>query len=141
VLRDGVRMLVIDPWNEIEHARKRDETMTEYTGRAIRQLKRFARLYSVAVVVVVHPSKEVGRDGKSRRPTLYDIADSAHWFNKPDHGVIVDRPDANTSESVIRIAKCRFEETGERGEVKMKFDRVTSRFEMLTADAQEAELL
>lgn len=133
VLRDGVRVLVVDPWNEVEHARERNETMTEYTSRAIRQLKRFARLYDVAVIVVVHPSKEVGKDGKSRRPTLYDIADSAHWFNKPDHGVVVDRTDPNSTESLIRIAKCRFEEAGERGEVRMKFDRVTSRFEMLAA--------
>jgi twinkle protein len=132
VLRDGIRVLVIDPWNEIEHARGRDETMTEYTGRSIRALKRFARLYDVAVIVVVHPTKEVGKDGKSRRPTLYDIADSAHWFNKPDHGVIIDRPDPNVDESVARIAKCRFEETGQRGEVTMKFNRRTSRFELLT---------
>lgn len=136
VLRDGVRVLVIDPWNEVEHARKRDETMTEYTGRSIRQLKRFARLYDVAVIVVVHPTKEVGKDGKSRRPTLYDIADSAHWFNKPDHGLVIDRPDPNLDESVARVAKCRFEETGERGEVRMKFNRVTSRFELLGGGGQ-----
>jgi hypothetical protein len=30
VLRDGVRLLVLDPWNEIEHKRGRDETETEY---------------------------------------------------------------------------------------------------------------
>jgi hypothetical protein len=25
-LRDGIRVLVIDPWNELEHARRRDES-------------------------------------------------------------------------------------------------------------------
>jgi hypothetical protein len=38
---------------------------------------RFARLYDVAVIVVAHPTKEVGRDGKARPPTLYDIEGSA----------------------------------------------------------------
>src|SRR6185369_17404716 len=43
VLRDGIRVLVIDPWNEVEHAKKRDETMTEYIGRSIRALRRWAQ--------------------------------------------------------------------------------------------------
>lgn len=132
VMRDGIRCLVIDPWNEVEHARRHDETMTEYIGRSIRALKRFARLYDVAVIVIAHPTKEVGRDGKSRPPTLYDIEGSAHWFNKCDHGIVIDRPDSHTDEAVLRIAKVRFEESGEKGEVRMSFDRATCRF--LTLD-------
>lgn len=132
VLRDGIRCLVIDPWNEVEHARRRDETGTDYIGRSIRSLKRFARLYDVAVIVIAHPTKEVGRDGKSRPPTLYDIEGSAHWFNKCDHGVVIDRPSTETNESVLRIAKVRFDETGEKGEVRMTYDRISCRF--LTLD-------
>lgn len=73
VLRDGVRILVIDPWNEIEHARKPNEGLSEYIGWAIRQLKRFARQYGVAVIVLAHPTKDVWERGKMRTPTLYDI--------------------------------------------------------------------
>jgi twinkle protein len=131
VLRDGIRVLVIDPWNEVEHARRRDESVTDYIGRSIRALKRFGRLYDVAVIVIAHPTKDVGRDGKSRPPTLYDIEGSAHWFNKCDHGIVVDRPNALVDEAVLRIAKVRFEESGEKGEVRLRFDRQTSRFETL----------
>jgi twinkle protein len=131
VLRDGIRVLVIDPWNEVEHARGRDESVTDYIGRSIRALKRFGRLYDVAVIVIAHPTKEVGRDGKSRPPTLYDIEGSAHWFNKCDHGIVVDRPNALVDEAILRIAKVRFEESGEKGEVRLRFDRQTSRFETL----------
>jgi twinkle protein len=131
VLRDGVRVLVIDPWNEIEHAKRRDETMTDYIGRAIRAMKRFARLYEVAVIVVAHPTKDVAKEGKSRPPTLYDIEGSAHWFNKCDHGIVVDWPDSNIAESVIRVAKVRFEESGERGQVRLKFDRYSGRYDLL----------
>jgi twinkle protein len=138
VLRDGIRCLVIDPWNEVEHARKRDESMTDYIGRGIRALDRFARLYDVVVIVIAHPTKEVGRDGKSRPPTLYDIEGSAHWNNKPDHGIVIDRPSAESNESVVRVAKVRFDVTGEKGEVRMKYDRASCRF--LTLDeSQSAE--
>jgi twinkle protein len=136
VLRDGIRCLVIDPWNEIEHARNGNESMTDYIGRGIRSLKRFARLYDVAVIVIAHPTKDVGKDGKSRAPTLYDIEGSAHWFNKCDHGVVIDRPNSYADESVIRIAKVRFEETGEKGEVRMSYDRDRCRY--LTLDRAEA---
>jgi twinkle protein len=135
VLRDHIQVLLIDPWNEIEHARGRDESLTDYIGRSIRALKRFARLRNVAVIVVAHPTKEVGKDGKSRVPTLYDIEGSAHWFNKCDHGVIVYR---EASGSRIFVAKSRFEEAGERGDVRMDFDRDTARFTLLAQAEQRA---
>lgn len=136
VLRDGIRVLLIDPWNEVEHARAGGESMTDYIGRSIRALKRFARLYEVAVIVIAHPTKEVGRDGKARPPTLYDIEGSAHWFNKCDHGIVIDRPSALTNEAVVRVAKVRFEETGEKGEVRMTYDRVSCRFSPLLEAAE-----
>jgi twinkle protein len=135
VLRDGVRLLLIDPWNEVEHCRRREETGTEYIGRAIRQLKRFAHVHGVAVIVVTHPTKEVGKDGKGRAPTLYDIDGSAHWFNKPDHGIIIDRPNEEVNETMIRVAKVRFDETGEKGRVLMSFDKPSCRFTTLDRTA------
>jgi twinkle protein len=64
-------------------------------------------------------------------PTLYDVEGSAHWFNKPDHGIIIDRPNPDADEGVIRVAKVRFEETGEKGVVRMRFDRASARFLLL----------
>jgi twinkle protein len=136
VLRDGIRLLVLDPWNEIEHARRRDETTTEYIGRAIRALKRFARQYEVAVVVIAHPTKEVvGQNGKVRVPTLYDIEGSAHWFNKSDHGLVIER-DPQTNVTTVHIAKVRFDETGEKGAIRMLFDTKAQTYRQLDADTQ-----
>ena len=137
VLRHGVRVLVIDPWNEVEHAKDQRESMTEYVNRALRQLKKFGQRYGLAVFVVAHPTKDVAKDGKSRVPTLYDIADSSAWFNKPDVGIIIDRPDAHSDETMIYIKKVRFEGTGEKGSVRMRFDRETSRYEMLNSAEQD----
>jgi RecA-family ATPase len=57
VVRHGVQVIVIDPWNEMDHTRARDETMTEYVGRAIKALKRFARKFQVHLIVIAHPTK------------------------------------------------------------------------------------
>lgn len=129
VLRHNIQVLVIDPWNEIEHARATHESMTDYVGRSIRALKRFARLRNVAVIVVAHPTKDVWHQGKTRTVTLYDIEGSAHWFNKCDHGVVIERDGVDGA--TVYIAKSRFEDAGERGKVLMRFDRDTCRYELL----------
>jgi twinkle protein len=135
VLRFGVNCGVIDPWNEIEHARRRDETMSEYISRALRQIKKFAKKYNLCIFVVAHPTKEVGKDGKSRTPTLYDIEHSAAWYNKADVGIIVDRPDFDSDETAIHVQKVKFEGTGVKGKIMMAFDVERSRYMLL--DSQE----
>jgi twinkle protein len=128
VLRDGIRVLVIDPWNEIEHARRHGESTTEYIGRALREFKRFARQYEVAVIIIAHPTKDIAKDGRSRQPTLYDIEGSAHWFNKCDHGIVIYREDAAKDVTLVSVCKSRFEEAGEQGGVRFRFDRETQTF-------------
>lgn len=135
VLRDGIKALLIDPWNEIEHARQPRETATEYTGRAIRMLNRFRHTHGVMVIVTIHPTKEVGREGKARAPTPYDADGSAHWFNKSDHFLVIHRPDDSSDEAVIRVSKVKFQGTGEKGNVRMRFNRAASRFETLDGAA------
>lgn len=127
VLRDGIRLLIIDPWNEIEHAKRRDETMAEYIGRSIRALKRFAAMYGVMVIVVAHPTKEVGKDGKHRLVTLYDIDGAAHWFNKCDHGVVVER---KNNQTIVHVQKVKHEpETGQRNtDCNLRYDQSAGRF-------------
>jgi twinkle protein len=128
IIRHGIRFLVIDPWNEVEHAKDRHESITEYINRAVRQLRRFAIRHGICVILIAHPTKDVAKEGKQRVPTLYDIDGSAAWFNKPDIGIIVDRPDANVDETDVYVAKVRFEGTGEKGFQRLAFDRETSRF-------------
>lgn len=139
VHRDGIRVLLIDPWNEVEHARVGGESGTDYIGRSIRSLKRFARLRDVAVIVIAHPTKDIAKDGKQRTPSLYDIEGSAHWFNKCDHGVVISRVVDEENVAEIHVAKSRFEEAGVRGTVKMKFDSQTCRFN--TLDGNQKNLL
>jgi twinkle protein len=121
-------VIVIDPWNEMDHSRARDETMTEYVGRAIKALKRFARKFQVHQIVIAHPTKSTkDADGKYRMPTLYDISDSANWYNKADLGIIVHRE--NADDTVIKVQKSRYHEIiGRPGEVIMQYSRDARRF-------------
>jgi twinkle protein len=137
VMRHNIRMMVIDPWNEVEHLKMPGEMMVDYIARSIRELRRLAQQQGLSVWVVAHPTKEVkGRDGKVTIPTLYDVEGAAHWFNKCDHGAIVHRDDEN-KRSLITVAKSRFEEiAGRRGKIYVSFDENTNRFERLDAQAQ-----
>jgi twinkle protein len=121
-------VIVIDPWNEMDHARNRDETTTEYTGRAIKAFKRFARKFMVHMIVVAHPSKQMkDKEGNYTIPTLYDISDSAHWYNKADLGVVVHRESENNS--IIRVSKSRYhDEIGVPGEVNATYQFYERRF-------------
>lgn len=129
VIRHGVRVLLLDPWNEIEHRRGRDESMTDYTGRAIRELKAFARRYDVLVIVVAHPTKGAAK-GEPEAISLYDVSDSAHWANKADLGVIVARLGSmQDTLTGIFIKKVRYQpETGRIGDIELVYDPETRMF-------------
>lgn len=121
VVRNGVKCIVIDPWNELDHDPPADMSRTEYTGWCIRRLKKFAMSSMVHLIVVAHPAKiQRDRDNKIPIPTLYDIADSAHWANKPEVGVIVHRK--SEDETLIRVAKSRYhDQIGKPGDVSVRY--------------------
>lgn len=119
-VRRGAKMIVLDPWNELEHKRRRDETETDYIGRAIRAIKRFAKQYDVAFWIVAHPTKPM--QGVNKIPGLYDISGSANWANKPDYGLTYHRPDPKQNRAVIRVHKVRMGLPGMKDETEVMFD-------------------
>lgn len=131
VVQHGVRMIVIDPWNEMDHIRPPEMSLTEYTGFAIKQFRKLARKYQAHLVVAAHPAKlRKEKDGSYAVPTLYDISDSAHWYNKPEVGIVVHR--IGEHETLIRVAKSRYHEViGQPGDVMMRFSAYDRRFREL----------
>jgi twinkle protein len=130
VIRYGVMLIVIDPWNEMDHLRPPDMTMTEYVGFAIKEFKKFARKHQVHVIVVAHPAKMKREDGKLPMPTLYDISDSAHWYNRPDAGIVVHR--ANEQTTIVRVSKSRYhDQIGLPGEIAVRYVRERGCYEAL----------
>lgn len=125
VIRDGVKLVVLDPWNELEHKRGRDETGTEYVGRAIRAVKAFARRYNVAFWIVAHPTKP--QKGGNQMPSLYDVSDSANWSNKADYGLVYHRSDKTKNEATLAVVKVRMGLPGQCSAATVKFDHRVSR--------------
>lgn len=110
--RDGVDVLLIDPWNELERAKPPDMLMTDYIGQCLMWLKQFCRAYRVSVIMVAHPTKAGVEKGKI--PSLADIEGSMNWFNKCDNGLIVHRPGDDNLTQIIS-AKVREIGAGRRG--------------------------
>jgi len=129
-LRHDCKVVLIDPWNEIEHAFERGFSETQYTNDALRKIKSLARKYQIAIVIVTHPSK--GIVGKGIEDiTLYDVSGSQAWNNKSDHGIIVHRDEGDT-ESKIKVAKCKSYKTmGYPGIVTMQFHPPTASFKFV----------
>lgn len=87
----GVKVVAIDPVNEIDHQVPKGESKTDYMGRFIMALKALADDYELLMVCCAHPPKDgvEKRLSKTGVLTLNDGADTAHWGNKADIGFCV----------------------------------------------------
>jgi twinkle protein len=122
------KVIMLDPWNEVEHVFKRGVTETQYVNNALRELKRLTRQLQCAIVIVAHPSMSV-RDKPIEDITLYDIAGSAAWNNKSDHGIIIAREE-DTDQTIVKVAKCKdFKSMGYPGQANLRFVISDARFE------------
>lgn len=129
VVRDGCKVVILDPWNELEHSRGKDQTVTEYIGRSLRRIKAFIRQYNVSFWIVAHPTKPI--KGTNDMPSLYDISDSAHWANKADYGLVYHRPDREVNKAELAVVKVRMGLPGEVSSAVVKFDYRNSRINLL----------
>ena len=133
--------MVIDPWNELDHARPATMTETEYISECLSKIRRFARDKNVAVFVVAHPTKLIrvksGEDANAYPvPTPYDVSGSSHWRNKSDNCICVWRDVTSPlKDTHIHVQKIRFREVGNVGVCKLYYDRETGRYiDPLTGD-------
>jgi twinkle protein len=77
---------------------------------------------------VAHPTKmqKVSETSdKFRVPTLYDIAGSAHFYNKADNGITVYRDDPSV---FVHVQKIRFKHIGKKGVAEFAYDHHSGRY-------------
>lgn len=142
VVRHGCRIVILDPWSQIEHATDSRESETNYVRKALRHAKAFARTFDVHVAIVAHPTKpQRFAGGEYGMPEGYDISGSAHWFNAVDLGVTVHRtppmiemdgesvPDPRSTRVLIRTWKVKNHRAmGKPGDVYARFDCRTGHY-------------
>jgi twinkle protein len=125
IQQDGVSLLLIDPFNEIEWAKPKDMPIGQYIGDCLKSIKQFCRMYSVSVIMVAHPTKAGIADGKI--PGGADIDGSMNWANKCDNGLTVAR---ERDAAVARVVswKCREIGAGKRGFCYFDVEESTGEF-------------
>lgn len=129
VRRRGIRILVVDPFNRIEHQVPAGQTETQYISAFIDSLTNFAQRNHCLVILVAHPRKMKREPGQLREPvpTLYDINGSAAFFNKCDFGLVVER-DRQAGVTRLYVEKVKFRHLGSLGKASFVYNTVNGRF-------------
>ncbi len=131
VKRYGMKGLIIDPYNEITHTHRKDGiSETEYISDFLAQLRGFARMMGIHIWLVAHPTKlQKGMDGKYPVPTGYDVAGSAHFFNKADNIIAIHRDKGDPmAYSEVHVQKIRSRWLGQLGHTFLEWDKSSGRF-------------
>jgi len=145
IVRFGCRLIVLDPWSQIDHDMDRSEREDQYVRRTLKRFKILARTFDVHVAIVAHPAKpKRNNDGTYPIPEGYDISGASHWKNAPDLGVTVYRdppliedpenegemiPDPNSPRVLVKVWKVKFHRTMNRtGEAYAALDFRTGRY-------------
>ena len=126
VLHHNCQAFVVDPWNCILHQRGRSSD-TDYIADALEEFKSKMRILGCMLFIAAHPTKVK----KGEDVDLYTINGSANWYNKAEHGIIIDRfigDDGDPSDTIeVYTQKCKDHETmGKPGKVKMKYNSATA---------------
>ena len=137
VRQQGIRVLLIDPFNYIELPVLSGANDTQKISYVLKRMVDFAHQEKVLVILVAHPKKpqtEGGRKGQEPQlPSLYDIAGSADFYNKCDYGLILQRQRSSEyTKSApltwVHVLKIRFRHLGQIGCRAFGYDTVSGRF-------------
>jgi len=129
VKQKGIKILVLDPYNKLEHQYKSNVSETQYISKFLDTLSNFAKFNNVLVILVAHPRKmQIGAV-----PTLYDISGSANFYNKADYGITIHR-DKNDNGSMsnavdLHVQKIKFKHLGVQGVAELNYNYNNGRFE------------
>lgn len=110
-VRDHCKLIIIDPWNELEHLPQPGESLTNYINWALKRIRQLAAKLEVHIVLVAHPKKIDG----DRAPGGYDVADSAAFANKPALGVTIHTAHTDTGAPYTQIVTWKVRDTHHYG--------------------------
>ncbi len=128
VRRRGIKALVIDPYNRIEHEYERGQREDQYISLFLDKLMRFAQINDVLIILMAHPTKQSkNKDGVLEAPTLYDISGAAHFYNKTDFGIVVHR-DRVKDVVEVHVQKVKFRHLGKVGTAFFKYNLNNGRY-------------
>ena len=95
VKKEGVRTLIIDPYNTVEHKMKAGEREDLYISRFMAQLKRFSVEFDLSINLVAHQltaRKNPKDSNRYFKPDLNNIKGGGTFADKADNVLYVWRP-------------------------------------------------
>ncbi len=95
VRKKGIRTLIIDPYNTIEHMMKSGEREDLYISRFMASLKRFEIEQGISIQLVAHQTTAIANpndDGRYYKPNLNRIKGGGTFADKTDNCNFVWRP-------------------------------------------------
>jgi len=124
VLRNGIRVLIVDPYNFLTGSMEEGPAAI---NRMLVSLKSFAVAHDIAVFLCAHPVKMYRQaDGTVPVPTGYDVLGSSSFFNVADSGITLSR--VGQGSSLFTCWKSRFPWIGQPGQAELRFDMETGCF-------------
>ena len=140
-MRDQCKMIIIDPWNELEHLPEPGESLTNYINFALQQIRQWAEKLETHICVIAHPKKmDLGRE--PRPPMGYDVADSAAFANKPALGFTVHENKTETGGRYTQIYTWKVRDTQlyqiEKGKSNATFDIDRMDYTKITMEQDDA---
>lgn len=143
-VRDNCKLIIVDPWNELEHLPEPGESLTNYIGFALQRIRQLAEKLEVHICVVAHPKKMDMNGGKPRAPLGYDIADSAAFSNKPSLGFSVHQDKTENGAKYIKIITWKVRDTQlygiEKGHSNAAFDINAMDYSTLIMGDEDGEI-
>jgi len=120
----GIKGMVIDPYNYIEHVKK-DTTETEAISNLLTKIQKFCKTHNIHIWFVAHPAK-INRSGiEQPRPDGMSISGSMAWWAKTDNGITIHRKDGFVE---MAVWKCRYRWVGTQGETTLLYDKVSGSY-------------
>lgn len=127
VLEKDVKVVVIDPYNKIDHQYDKHLTETQYISKVMDRLQLFAKKYNVLVNLVVHPRTQQTTDVNNLN--MYSINGSANFANKSDYIIVVHRNKHVNGDTVtVKCDKVKFKNYGSAGETEVKYDYASGNY-------------
>ena len=121
-VRDNCKLIIVDPWNELEHLPEPGESMTNYINFALQQIRQWAEKFDTHICLIAHPKKLM----PGMEPSGYDVADSAAFSNKPALGFTVHQTQAEDGLPITKVSTWKVRDTQlygiEKGNIKLEFN-------------------
>ena len=141
VFRFGIKGVIIDPWNEIEHNIGAREDI--YLNKVLRKIKRFIRKYDLSFWLIAHPrNPKKNADGTYPKITAYDIAGGYAWYAKADNVFSVYRDKTKLGSPVeVHIQKIKQKTDGQLGIATFYYQIDTGRYQSYRSSLEEGQVV